>query len=242
MIDSEFVQAIVDNAQPKVVSVNGREYSTAQVFNAPLPEQPNFPEVGLYTLDSLVDYIAANRDSINLKGATIWAYSQVAQLVSQPNGEKRQRDVYAKASAQVSGYNFGGYQSIEDFRIALLTQFKDTADRETVLRFIAKVSDEHVATSEDNGVSQSVTIRSGIATHQQQTVPSPIQLAPIRTFIEVEQPTGHFLFRMKQEKDKLPTSTLFELHTNWKRDAAVAVKKYLDAALKAKALEIPVFA
>lgn len=244
MIDSTFVQEIVDNAQPKVLKIEGREYSTAELHNPPLPRQPAFPAIEVFTLDSLVDYIAANRDAIPLAGAVILVSEDSASLLSAPAGESRVRDCYASAGAAVGAPVFGSYQPLEDFRIYLLTKFKDTPDRETILRFIAKVSDEHVATSEDNGVAQSVTVKSGIATHIQAVVPSPVQLAPIRTFIEVEQPVGHFLFRMKQAKDALPTAALFELHTNWKRDAAIAVKQYLDtrsaAILKDRA--VPVFA
>lgn len=242
MMDATFIEAIAEKTQPQRLTVNGKDYSTGMLFNPPLPEQPPFPAIKLYTLDSLVDYIAANRDAAELSEAQIVVYAQQVHLLGRPQGDQRKRDLYVDVVAGVEGPSFGGYMPIEDFRIYLLTKFRDMPDRETILRFIARISDEHVATSEDNGVSQSVTVRSGIATHAQSTVPSPVQLAPIRTFVEVDQPVGHFLFRLKQAKDALPTAALFELHTNWKRDAAVAVKVYLDAVLKGKQISIPVFA
>lgn len=237
MIDRDFVDAIVENSQAKVVTVNGKEYATDTVYNPPLPDEQSFPSVRLLTLDSLVEYITANVDTVDLGQAMILVNAEHATLLGLEEGERRRRPVFAQIHRNFAVPCFGSYQSIEDFRIWLLTRFRDTPDREIVLKFIVKVSDEHVSTSEDDGISQTVTVRKGIATHSAATVPSPLQLAPIRTFIEVEQPTGHFIFRLKQEKDKLPTAALFELPTNWEREAAINVKKYLDGKTS-----VPVFA
>lgn len=119
----------------------------------------------------------------------------------------------------------------------MMTQFAPVGQRDEILAFIAKVDDEHVKTSQDNGISQTVSVRVGLVTVAEKTIPSPVQLAPIRTFIEVEQPMGGFIFRMKSGKE-LPEAALFEIHTNWwKREAAVRVKDYL-----AGKLDIPVLA
>lgn len=234
MIDRDFIEAIIENAQAKVVTVDGKEYSTATLVNPPLPEEPQYPTLQLLTLDSLIDYA---KEDTSEDPSLIVAGADKVLWFGEETGERRIRPVYARVNRGFDAPCFGQYQSIEDFRIWLLTRFRDTPDREIVLKFIVKVSDEHVATSEDDGISQTVTVRKGIATHSAATVPSPLQLAPIRTFIEVEQPVGHFIFRLKQEKDKLPTAALFELPTNWEREAAINVKKYLDGKT-----DVPVFA
>lgn len=237
MIDSTFVEAIVENAQAKTVIVEGKEYSTGTLYNPPLPIEPVFPTVQLLTLDSLTDYMKINTADNRMVLAFVVADAAHVRLMGDEDGINRVRPVFAQVSRNLAPPIFGEYRNIEDFRIWLMTRFNDTPDRETVLRFITKISDEHVATSEDNGISQTVTVRSGIATHSAAVVPSPLQLAPIRTFIEVEQPMGSFIFRLKQEKDKLPTAALFELPTNWEREAAINVKNYL-----AGKTDIPVFA
>lgn len=228
MIDRDFLDGILETTQPQLLKTDdGRTFSSATVQNLPLPIEPEYPTLKLLTLDSLVDFLVKNATA----GRHINVTHSVASLMGEPEGVNRRRPVFVQSAANLEQIHFGNYQSIEDFRIMLLTRFRESPDRETILRFIAKISDEHVATSEDNGISQSVTIRSGIATHSAAVVPSPLQLAPIRTFIEVEQPTGHFVFRLKQEKDRLPTAALFELPTNWQREAAIGVKKYLDGKL-----------
>lgn len=242
MIDADFVSAIVENAQAKAVVVNGKGYSSAQLFNPPLPIEPEFPALQVHALDSLIGYIKENRDSIEFAGCQIQSQAQSAELISGPKGENRKRDVMVKAASGAPNHVFGQYQSLEDFRIYLMSQFRDTPDRETVLRFLARITDEVVKTSEDDGISQTVIVKSGIASHASATVPSPLQLAPIRTFIEVEQPIGSFIFRLKQIKDALPQAGLWELHTNWKREAAVATKAYLDKAIEGLAVKVPVLA
>ena len=63
-------------------------------------------------------------------------------------------------------------------------------------------------------------------------IPSPILLAPIRTFEEIEQPISDFVFRMKKsDKGGLPEAGLFEIDTNWQRRAAIGVAEYLKAKL-----------
>ena len=56
------------------------------------------------------------------------------------------------------------------------------------------------------------------------------------TFIEVEQPEGIFLFRMKSDKGLW--CSLHEIHTNWKRQAAISVKEYLENQVPLKGFTI----
>lgn len=237
MIDSSFVDAIIKNSTPKAVQVGDKVYSSGVLQNLPLPIEPEFPTIKLLTLDSLVEYITENRDGMALDKAAIIVTAEQARLIGGEVGILRKRPHFAEVRRNFAEPDFGQYRSVEEFRIYLMTRFMSTPDRETVLQFVSKITDSHVASSEDDGVSQAVTIRSGIASHTEARVPSPLALAPIRTFIEVVQPVGSFIFRLKQEKDKLPTAALFEIPSNWEREAAINVKSYLS-----EKTAIPVFA
>jgi len=235
-IDGEFITTLLENVTPKTFEVAGKTYSSEALHNLPLPTEPPFPTVKLETLDSLVDYIKSNRDGqFEADSCQILCGHAVVQLFGKPQGENRRRDILVDVHSGAQGYSFGSFFDLEQFRIQLLTQFEPTPDRDKILQFIAKVTDEHVKTSQDDGVSQTVNVRVGIATVASQTVPSPVLLRPIRTFIEFEQPGGQFLFRMQSGKE-LPQAALFEIHTNWKREAAVLVKDYLAAKLEATIL------
>jgi len=238
MIDADFINQIVENAKPVVPTLAGKEYSSAQLFNAPQPVEPTFPSVTLTSLDSFIDFAKANADMLKTAEAFAVCDEDSVLLHSKPNGENRRRDCFVKAEAGVIAFQFGQYMSLEDMRIGLLTSFTDSVFRAQILAFVSKVTDSNVRTSEDDGVAQTITAKSGIASYGNATVPSPVRLNPIRTFAEVEQPEGVFILRLQPVKDALPKVGLFEIHTNWKRAAAIAVKAYLDS----KECPVPVYA
>jgi hypothetical protein len=228
MFDATAIQKIADLAGPKTFTFDDRTYSSAPLQNLPLPTEPGFPTIELATLDSLVDAIASHPAQFaEVKETMICVDSAIVQLVSPPAGENRKRDILIKVACGVAGPQFGNYRPIEDFRISLLTQFQSSVDREKIVALISKLADGATVTTEDDGVSQNVTTKTGIATVGESKVPSPVKLSPIRTFIEVDQPQGLFLFRMRKSPQGGVEAALFEFHTNWKREAAVRVARYL---------------
>lgn len=81
----------------------------------------------------------------------------------------------------------------------------------------------------DNGISQTVTVKEGAATLMQAEVPSPAELRPYRTFLEVEQPSSPFVFRI----NRLGECALFEADGGiWKHEAMENVSQYLVNELK----------
>ena len=71
-------------------------------------------------------------------------------------------------------------------------------------------------TSEDNGVTQTVEARKGIALKAREQVKPRVPLCPFRTFLEVEQPESEFLVRMREGGE----IGLFEADGGmWKLDA-----------------------
>ncbi len=247
-IDADFVDAIADRVAAKtlVIPANGKDYTSSPVFNPPLPEIPphqGFPGIALLSLASLVDYIEANRDKIALSGAMVTAGYAQAILMSGPTGERRVRDTFATSYAGVKAPSTD-YAEIEDMRVTILSRFERTPEAQMVITFLSNVTDSTVVQSESDGFSQQVTVKAGVASRATATVPSPVRLTPIRTFIEVEQPSSEFILRLKPVKDKLPQVALFEIPSNWQREAAVAVKAHLDSLMAewVEALRVPVFA
>jgi len=227
MIDSTFVEAISDLVGSRVVTDGNRNYPTKEVFNFPLPIEPQFPTIILHSLNGLADYVAGNRDKASdPKNCMIACESAQVLLVGSPAGEHRKRDLLVVVKANIQQAPVNQWQNLESFRITLLTGYEPTPDRDTILKFISTITDEDIKTSIDDGVSQSATARVGIASLQGVRVPSPVELAPIRTFIEVPQPQSFFIFRMQRGKAGLECG-LFEIPSNWQRTAAVSVKEYL---------------
>jgi len=216
--DASFVAEIRKTVEAKLFTNGDNTYSNVQLVNLPPPQHFNFPTIELYSLDSLVRYVADNRDAaIHESTVQINCSHDQVELFSEPKGEQRVRDVLVSVEAGAAPYNFGTQRDLESFRISLLTEFEDTQDRAEILKFISNVKNEAIAISTDDGVSQTAVVKAGLATLAQATVPSPVTLRPIRTFIEVAQPEGMFLFRMKSEKELW--CSLHEIHTKrntWK--------------------------
>ena len=82
--------------------------------------------------------------------------------------------------------------------------------------------------TEDNGVSQVTTVKSGVASKSKAVAPNPVTLKPYRTFHEVEQPSSNFVFRI----DKCAEMALFEADGGmWVSEAKQNVANYLTKEL-----------
>ena len=62
------------------------------------------------------------------------------------------------------------------------------------------MSDENTVSTNDNGVTQTVEARQGVALNAVVDIKPRIQLQPFRTFLEVNQPESEFLLRVDSEK------------------------------------------
>ena len=229
--DGSFLESLKELMQPSLVTAGQKNYSTAQLFNLPLPVEPAFPGITLVTLDSLVEYVTANKDKVAVADTQIVCTAEVATMYSPPWGENRQRDILASVHCARRGLKLNGYIDLETFRLQLLTQYIESPEMRSVLKFVSSISDSNVVTSEDDGKTQSVTAKIGVASHGQVEIPSPVTLQPIRTFEEISQPEGLFVFRMKKMDKGLPEAGLFEIDTNWQRAAAIAAAAYLKEKL-----------
>ena len=134
-----------------------------------------------------------------------------------------------EATALLPNIEFDRFVDTENFNIMLQSCFVDTEDKAAILAVVGNISESTVQTIGDDGVSQSVVARKGIATKENVIVPNPVVLQPYRTFVEVAQPPSNFIFRMKDG----PRAAIFEADGGaWKLAAVRNIKKYLEEKLK----------
>ncbi len=247
LVPSDVVKAIQDSTATQVVPVGGVEFTDRQVFAPPIEQRATTLEI--HTLTGLVDYLAANIDSISPATNAIHIVSpEKVTLVSVLDGRPKRRDVLVSAAANDCEFNFGLFQSCEQFVIALQSLFADVEDRASVLKIVGNIKEEAVGAYDDDGVTQTVTAKAGIARVGEVPVPNPVVLAPFRTFAEIEQPTSPFILRMKagMSQGSTPTCALFEADGGkWKLAAIEGIAKYLRikiAELKKPMNEIAIIA
>ncbi|MBP1889849.1 hypothetical protein J2Z53_001432 [Clostridium moniliforme] len=181
------------------------------------------------TLTGLVDYIKGNVDK--LKGELlIQVKSQDEVRLYSPLNEDKERELYIKAEAILpNNVRYDQFIDTERFNIMLQSSFVDAGDKKALLQYTGLVQDENVKSIGDDGVSQQVTVKTGVASVGQAIVPNPVSLAPYRTFPEVEQPISKFIFRMKEG----PSAAIYEADGGaWRNEAIKNIKEYLEEQLK----------
>ncbi len=193
---------------------------------------PIADSIRMGTLSSLVDYIKAHIDSMADKMIIQIVSPEEVLLFSQLN-ENREREYLVKAEAQIPGFRYGSFIEHEEFCINVQAKFVNDpeTDKDLLLKFAGTVENGTVSEYGDDGVTQKATVRQGIASKTEAIIPNPVRLRPYRTFIEVEQPTSEFIFRMKNSNGIC--CALFEADGGaWKNAAMKNIKNYLEAELE----------
>lgn len=227
MIDESFIQKILDISMPEVMEINGLDYSSKQLhaIDDPKPEQ-----VLMTTLTGVVDYVK------NILAADDKCYVHISdfahvKLNAIERTSRGGNKTFAVSAPAADMFEFGTWHGIENFIIALQGQFVQDETTAKILSVIGNVKDGVVRNFSDDGVTQSVTAKIGVAMVQDVSIPNPVTLRPYRTFIEVEQPVSQFVFRMKSG-DKSPMCALFESDGGkWKNEAMENIKKWIKERL-----------
>ena len=217
------------NPKERVVSINNQSYVIDENGNPQYIALRYLAENALKinTLSGLVDYIKSNLDRADEKLYLHIASHKSVHLVStlKPDGR---REELAIAEAILPDFWFDRFYDMEEFNVALQSIFVKNPDREILLKVVGNLKEDNVKTTGDDGVSQAVTIKTGVASAADVKVPNPVTLIPYRTFVEVKQPESKFIFRMKDG----PKGAIFEADGGaWRNQAILNIKKYLGEQL-----------
>lgn len=191
--------------------------------------EPVASKLTVSTLTGLVDYIKTNVDHLEGK-LLIQVKSPEEVALYSPLNADREREKYVSAEAILpNNVVYDRFLDTERFNIMLQSAFVDDEDKSKLLKYTALITDDTVKNFGDDGISQKVTVKTGVASVSDAVVPNPVTLAPFRTFPEVEQPESKFIFRMKEG----PSAALFEADGGaWRNKAILNIKAYLEKELE----------
>lgn len=222
----------LDNQKEIIYEVEGRTYYDKKYASLVELNGPSYADtLVVNTLTGLVDYLKSKFDEeivdepeellINIESAEkVIVYSRL--------NADRKREKLIAAVASLDRFPYGRFQNSEQFIINLQSLFAREEDAEAVLECASAIRIEGGGDLNDNGVSQIATVRQG-ATAGKAEVPSPADLRPYRTFLEVEQPKSPFIFRVNKNGE----CALFEADGGmWKTFAMESIKGYLESHLK----------
>jgi hypothetical protein len=205
-------------------------YENDQTFvtgDVTLLKEPTPNEINVSTLSALVDYAKSLFDGESNFLIHIVSPTKV-RLLSALNTDKN-RQMFVEANALLPDIRFGSFYDTEKFNILLQSAFIETEQRNVLLKVIGNIKEENVNTYGDDGTTQTVRAKAGVATVGDVIVPNPVELAPYRTFIDVDQPESDFVFRMESG----PRGALFEADGGaWRLEAMTLIKNYLTDKLQ----------
>lgn len=220
----------------KLATLEAGEWKTEE-----LPRKEDRPEkLTVHTLTGFVEYVKANRDEVKLEESIVQvADHKTVRLISRTGGAFHQRTYHLEAVFEPllgtgnPAFSFGQFTDVESFSIALQALFVETEPRAGVLKIVGNIREEGIQETSDDGITQSVVVRGGVALGRPADIPNPVTLAPFRTFREVEQPASKFVLRARGGKGESPKVALFEADGGaWKLQAIENVRAYLTASLK----------
>lgn len=226
----EALEYVVNLSKPSIVPVGNRIYKREglTLMTEPVLDEP----IKVSTLEAIVTFLADDTDEILSEDGIIIHvkdYDQV-DVFGEANYDK-QRNLYLHAEAICpTPIRYGNYYDTEDFNVLLQSRFEDNPHKALLLQLTGNVKDEAVKQIGDDGVKQSVTVKTGVTTVSDVIVPNPVVLLPRRTFFEIAQPESPFIFRMANG----PTCALFESDGGaWRQEAMCAIAAYLSDQLSA---------
>jgi len=227
----EFIAHIQKTTQPIIQSIDNSTFAvTGDGRTVELRPTIDHPDtLPLHSLEALVKMVQT--EAVNAeKPLYITIPNHLTVLCfGQPHPDARFfRQVYYEAEAtDVPGFD-DGFRDQEKAIIELRSKFVPGEGVDYLLDLLSRISKENGVTTNDNGVSQTVEARQGVALKTTVQVKPRVPLRPFRTFQEVEQPESEFLLRLDEEGN----IGLFEADGGmWKLTARQTIKAFLEDKL-----------
>lgn len=241
------VQKAIDEVEKPTLMEDkyGRQYFCAAGEYEEIPEK--LPDklvkaepFETFSLDGLLDYLMHDPEGkFGIKHIVRVKSPTLVEVITTETGYWRERELVAYCKAVIPEIRFGVYMDADDFQVMVQTGFVDSENRAKVLKLAGNVRKEQNMQTADDGVSQKITINSGVSTATDVIVKNPVELTPYRTFHEVEQPESAFVLRFDEDGNP----ALFTGDgSKWKLEAVASISKYIKEALKGSNANVIVIA
>lgn len=197
----EALEYLVSLRATAVSEIDGEHYSTDPLYRIERHiDRPNTLKVS--GLDSLAQLVRNEADKLEASpGSPLFLRVGTRKVEAYTSlDETMTRSLPYAAECDAPSFN-GGWTDHETAIIRLRSIFAQDADDDLdyVLDLLSSISAESAVSSTDNGVSQTVEARQGVALKTTVRVKPRVRLTPYRTFLEVEQPTSEFLLRLDKD-------------------------------------------
>lgn len=246
MNNAESIDRIIDIARPTTAQIDERNYEFHGSDGITLLKPPIPSEIGVTTLQGFVDLVQGGLEALSNAAEVICHVVDptTVKLIAKKADRYGQRQVFAVAALPkgVELFRFGTWMDPEPFTIGIQAGFQRSlvesadgaviGDTEYVIRVASHLTADLSTLSQDDGISQNVTVKQGIATKANEQLKSRVMLSPYRTFPEVNQPLSTFVFRVRALDGETIHCALFEADGGrWRTAAAEEIAKWLGPKL-----------
>lgn len=193
------------------------------------PEIDEPQKISLTSLDAMVQMIRTNDGKIPVLYVSVAGFNYVNVFGSlEPDNRYIRKHLYMAEASDIPGWEPKMEMGFDEATVALLTRFQDGGDKEYVLRLLSQITTGAKVTYSDNGIASTMVMTKGASLAENVTIKPIVKLRPYRTFLEVEQPEGLFLIRIRERG-----IAFIEADGGmWKLTARQTIKAYLEDQLK----------
>lgn len=190
---AKLIDKIVTLKETKTFEINGQTYADTTLTR--IPPHVDRPEcIRVSGLDGICKLIRTELAKIDTV-VMVQAKSHNTVEVMTTYLPDFSRNILYRADADAPGLRTG-FRGREVALIELRSLFIPNEGTAYLLDLLSKMTDENKVSTNDNGVTQTVEARQGVALNAMVEVKPRVMLRPFRTFLEVEQPESEFLLRV----------------------------------------------
>ncbi len=218
------IQKIMDLKENLTISVDGKTY-WADNHKEVKPAKKKHPQyIGASTLSAIKQF-AENVETIEEYPMFIHIVGPQHVQLQCENDEHGRRQLLVDACYQDTDFAFGRHYDLEDFMIKMQAQFVSNENTKALLMLLGNITGGEEQTQADDGITQIVKTKAGVALAGNTKVENPVYLMPRVTFPEIAQPERPFILRISGSQSK--DVALFEADGGaWKLAARDSMMKW----------------
>lgn len=192
-MDRTAIERIEELCEPHIIGEYGYEYCDKELK---VVKTPKAETIRLHTLSGLVQVLRKEHINFNVPVIVNVDCEEYVRVYSAIDNVDRGREIPYDVAAEIIEIPFNRRLDYETMMITLKSKFVETTELLELVKLLGTITEENSATASDDGFSQSVVVRKGIAMKEGKVVKPIVKLKPYRTFNEVEQPESEFLVRL----------------------------------------------
>ena len=194
---AKMIDKIVSLKETKIFEIDGQTYADASLTR--IPPHVDRPDcISVSGLDSICKLIRTELEKV---GTTIMVQvksNDTVEVMTTYLSDFSRNTLY-RAKADAPGLRTG-FRGREVALIELRSLCIPNEGTAYLLDLLSRMTNENSVSTNDNGVTQTVEARQGVALNALVEIKPRVMLRPFRTFLEVEQPESEFLLRVDPDE------------------------------------------